>query len=137
MLSLEVFKYLVELFQIPDIDMFPSRLNKQLPKYASWMPDPESYIIDCMSTSWENTYIYAFPKLSMRWPTINKIEKEAEKALINCTNVANTDMVHRGTRISNSNTYNCRESTSPSARYQQTTPTFPEAEDDGHMLLQE
>ena len=26
-LSLEVFKYLVELFQIPDTDMFASRLN--------------------------------------------------------------------------------------------------------------
>ena len=46
------------------------------------MPDPESYIIDCMSTSWENTYIYAFPPFSMIWPTINKVEKEAEKALI-------------------------------------------------------
>ena len=82
MLSLEVFKYLVELFQIPDIDIFASRLNKQLPKYASWMPDTESYIIDCMSTSWENTYIYAFPPFRMIWPTINKIEGEAEKALI-------------------------------------------------------
>ena len=82
MLSLEVFEYLVELFQIPDIDMFASRLNKQLPKYASWTPDPKSYIIDCISTSWENTYIYAFPPFSMIWPTINKIEKEAEKALI-------------------------------------------------------
>ena len=82
MLSLEVFQYLVELFQIPDINMFASRLNKQLPKYASWMPDPESYIIDCMSTSWENTYIYAFSPFSMIWPTIKKIEKEVEKALI-------------------------------------------------------
>ena len=51
MLSLGVLKYLVELFLIPVIDMFASRLNKQLPKYASWMPDPESYIIDCMSKS--------------------------------------------------------------------------------------
>ena len=41
MLSLEVFKYLVKLFQLPDIDMFAPRLNKQLPKYASWLPDPE------------------------------------------------------------------------------------------------
>ena len=82
MLSLKAFKYLVELFQVPDIDMFASRLNKQLPKYASWMPDPESYIIDCMSTSWENTYIYAFPPFNMIWTTINKIEKEAEKTLI-------------------------------------------------------
>ena len=50
MLSLEVFKHLVELFQVPGIDLFSSRLNKQLPKNASWMRDPESYIIDCMST---------------------------------------------------------------------------------------
>ena len=80
MLSLEVFKYLLELFQVPDIDMFASILNKQLPKYTLWL-DPESYIIDCMSTSWENNYIYAFPPFSLIWPTINKIEKEAEKAL--------------------------------------------------------
>ena len=54
-LSLEVFKYLVELFQVLDIDMFASRHNKKLPIYASWMPDPESCIIDCISTSWKNT----------------------------------------------------------------------------------
>ena len=41
MLSLEVFKYLVELFQVPHIDMFTSRLSKQLLKYASWIPDPD------------------------------------------------------------------------------------------------
>ena len=81
-LSLEVFKYLAELFQVSDIDMFASRLNKQLPKYVSWMPDPESYIIDCMSTSWENTYIYVFPPFSMIWPTINKMENKEEKTLI-------------------------------------------------------
>ena len=70
----------MELFQLPDIGVFASRLNKQLPKDASWMPDPESYIIDSMRTSWENTYIYAFPPFTMIWA--NKIEKEAERALI-------------------------------------------------------
>ena len=83
MLYLEVFKYLVELFQLPDIDMFlVSRLNNQVPKFASWMPNPESYISDRMSTSWENTCIYAFPPISMIWPTLSKIEKEAEKAIL-------------------------------------------------------
>ena len=76
MFSLKIFKYLVELFQIADIDVFASRLNKQLPKYASWMPDPNIYIIDCMRTSWENTYIYAFPSFSMIWITTKKIEKK-------------------------------------------------------------
>ena len=83
MLYLEVFKYLVELFQLPDIDMFlVSRLNNQVPKFASWMSNPESYISDRMSTSWENTYMYAFPPISMIWPTLSKIEKEAEKATL-------------------------------------------------------
>ena len=81
MLSLEVLKYLVELFQVPDKDIFASRLNKQFSKYASWMLGPESYIIDWMTTSWENTYIYAFPLFSMISLTIIKFEKEAEEAL--------------------------------------------------------
>ena len=51
--------------------------------------------------------------------------------------MANTDLVHTGTRISNSSTYHYRESTPPSARYQQTTPDLPEAEADDHVLLQE
>ena len=56
-------------------------------------------------------------------------QERSREAIDNCANVANTDLVHHtGTRISNSNAYNYRESTPPSARYQQTTPTLPEAE---------
>ena len=64
MLSLEKIKYLVKLFQLQNTDMFASTLHKQPPKHTTWMPDPKSYIIDCMSTSWENTYIYLFPPFS-------------------------------------------------------------------------
>ena len=46
------------------------------------MLDPNIYIIDCMRTSWENTYIYAFPSFSMIWTTTKKIEKKEQKALI-------------------------------------------------------
>ena len=53
------------------------------------------------------------------------------------TDVANRDLVHMGTRASNSNTYPYRELTPPSTRHQQTTPAFPEAEIDDHMLLRE
>ena len=34
---------------VTGIDMLTSKLNKQRPKYASGMPDPESYITVCMS----------------------------------------------------------------------------------------
>ena len=98
------------------------------------MPGSESYITDCMNTSCENTYIYAFPPFSIMWSTIKKIEKKAD--IDNCANVANTDLVHTGTRISNSNIHHYRESTPPSARHQQTTHALSKTEADGYMLLQ-
>ena len=47
------------------------------------MPNSESTVIDCMAISWENKYIYAFPPFKMILSTINKIEQEAGKAMIN------------------------------------------------------
>ena len=63
--------------------------------------------------------------------------ERSRECIDNCADVANTDLVQSGTRISNSNTYQYRESTPPSARHQQTTPALPEAKFDGHMLFQE
>ena len=36
---------------MPEIDLFTSRLNKQLHRYASWMTDPDALYIDAMSIS--------------------------------------------------------------------------------------
>ena len=72
----QVFQDITEKFGTPDIDMFASRLNKKLEKYASWKPDPESIIIDSMCISWKNTFIYLFPPFSMFWPILSKIERD-------------------------------------------------------------
>ena len=82
-----------------DIDIFASSFNKQLPKYVSWMPDPESCIIDCMNTYLENTYIYAFPPFRMVWPTIKKIDKRSRESIDNCARVANTDLSTRALEL--------------------------------------
>ena len=63
MLSASVFTFLTGVYDTPDIDLFASRLNKQLPVYASWKPDPESTHIDAMSFSWSGKYEYLFPHL--------------------------------------------------------------------------
>ena len=44
-------------FGCPDVDMFASRLNKQLKNYISWKPDPESYAIDAMTVSWSSLFV--------------------------------------------------------------------------------
>ena len=67
---------------MPEIDLFASRLNKQLYRYASWIPDPDDLYIDVMSISWENQFVYLFPPFSMIWPVLNKISLESIKALV-------------------------------------------------------
>ena len=70
------------IFGKPDIDLFASRLNKQLDQYASWLPDPGSCIIDAMSVSWYSQYVYIYPPFSMIWPALKKVQRESQKALI-------------------------------------------------------
>ena len=37
-----VFKNIIKTFGIPDLDLFASRINKHLPKFVSWHPEPET-----------------------------------------------------------------------------------------------
>ena len=38
----------------PDIDLFASNQNKQLPKFASWSPHVDASYMDCFSLDWCN-----------------------------------------------------------------------------------
>ena len=79
----KIFKSLVDMHGPPEIDLFASRLNYQLPTYVSWLPDPESAFIDAFSIKWTGRYIYAFPPFSMIWPVLSKIvEEKVERALV-------------------------------------------------------
>ena len=72
----EIFSRLVTKFGRPDIDLFASRLNHQLPTYVSWQPDPDSSFIDAFQMSWKGKFIYAFPPFSMIWPVLSKIRRD-------------------------------------------------------------
>jgi len=47
MLNPDVFRNICETLGTPDIDLFATRLNKQLPEYVSWLPDPGSQAYRC------------------------------------------------------------------------------------------
>ena len=51
MLCSNIFKKISVLYFRPDIDMFASRINHQVDKYISWLPDPEAFVIDALSRS--------------------------------------------------------------------------------------
>ena len=65
-ISQERFDKICEIFGVPEIDMFASRLNKKLKKFCSWHPDPEANFIDAFSVDLESfNYSYSFPPFSL------------------------------------------------------------------------
>ena len=75
-LTQNVFQNIISPFGKPDIDLFTYISNHKLPCYASWKPDPESSIIDAMSASWSNRFLYMFLPFSMMWPVLTKIKED-------------------------------------------------------------
>ena len=60
-----------------DFDIFASRLTCQVPRYASWKPDPGAEICDGMSFDWRTINGYAFPPFSLIGQVLQKIEHDA------------------------------------------------------------
>ena len=73
MLRQDLFLSITQLWGTPDIDLFASRLNAQLPCYGPWKPDPGASHTDAFTIPWTDHFFYAFPPFSilLRW-------KEAE-----------------------------------------------------------
>ncbi|KAM4749018.1 stereocilin [Rhinophrynus dorsalis] len=65
MLDREVFSLVEHLWGPFQIDLFASRLNRQLPTFFSWRPDPEALATDAFLQSWVPGIHYAFPPFAM------------------------------------------------------------------------
>ena len=89
-LNKSVFEELVLLFGLPEIDMFASRLNKQVTRFVSWKPDPEAECVNAFSVNWSSyTLIYAFPPFSF----IGQTEGRQSRVDFSDTFVGNTELV--------------------------------------------
>ena len=77
-----VFLELVKIFGSPAIDLFASRLNKQVTTFVSWKPDPDALFIDAFSRPWQELNLYAFPPFSVAGRCINKIKQEKAQGVI-------------------------------------------------------
>lgn len=83
MLKSEIFERICGHFFRPDIDLFASRLNNQLPSFVSWSYDPKAKFTDAFSFSWSNLRPYIFPPFSLIGKIISKIiSDKVEKAII-------------------------------------------------------
>ena len=81
-LNKEVFDRICCLWEMPQIDLFASRLNKQLDKFCSWKPDPEACFIDAFSIDWSDFKCYLFPPFSLIGKCLKKLQMEQTTAIL-------------------------------------------------------
>ena len=77
-----IFKNIIKTFGTPDMDLFASNINKQLPVYVSWHPEPESWAVDAFTFNWRNKYFYIFPPFSLIGKVLAKISREQTRAIL-------------------------------------------------------
>lgn len=79
-LNEDIFQELCTHFGVPSIDLFASRLNKQVPRFCSWQPDPEAEFIDAFSINWSQfELIYAFPPFALIARCLQKLRAEVAR----------------------------------------------------------
>lgn len=70
-------------FFYPDIDLFASRLNRQLEKYISWFPDPQAITSDAFSINWSDFIPYIFPPFGLIGRILQTLQDDkVSKAII-------------------------------------------------------
>lgn len=82
MLNKKIFQQIVYLWQQPEIDMFASRLNKQVEKFVSWKPDPDAMHVNAFSMSWSDLFLYAFPPFSVISSCLQKVRRDKAEGIM-------------------------------------------------------
>lgn len=78
-----VFSAISKTFFTPDLDLFATRLNTQLPKFVSWFPDPEAFASDAFSICWTDLYLpYIFSPFSVIQRVLQKITEEKVRKVL-------------------------------------------------------
>ena len=66
----------------PEVDLFASRLNVQLPVFFSYHPGPEAMHINAFSISWQGRPFYPFPPLAAIGKVLHKIVLDVATGII-------------------------------------------------------
>ncbi len=66
----------------PTIDLFASRINHQVPRYAAWKPDPGAIITDAFSTTWTNELAFVFPPFCLLPHVLRKVKEDRATVLL-------------------------------------------------------
>ena len=80
----DLFPVICQKWGTPQIDLFASRLNHQVPLYCSWKPDPHALATDAFSIDWNDfslIYIYApfslLPRVINTWQNHQELQRRS------------------------------------------------------------
>ena len=65
-----------------EIDLFASRLTFQLPRFASWKPDPLAIQTDAFTMNWQKIRGYAFPPFALIGRCLQQVMSQKVEQLI-------------------------------------------------------
>ena len=83
MLCPEIFRSIQAQLGPLEIDLFASRLTKQLPTYVSWRPDPEALVTDAFSMNWNGLKACTNPPWNMISRVLGQVgQQEATIVLV-------------------------------------------------------
>ena len=79
----EIFQTVCDSWGVPDIDLFASRTNHQLPHYVSWGPDPGAQHVDAFTLNWgDYNHVYIFPPFRLLNRVLQKVRADKARATI-------------------------------------------------------
>ena len=81
-LNKSAFSKVNDIFGPLQVDMFASRLNKQLDKYVSRLPEPFAWQIDAFSLNWNFDLLYMFPPFSLVTRVLQKIVQDRAEVVL-------------------------------------------------------
>ena len=71
----QVFKQICQRWFTPNVDLFATYLNHNLPLYVSPIPDPKAWHIDAVNINWTGLIAYAHPPTALLHTVIKKIRQ--------------------------------------------------------------
>ena len=82
MINPKIFQQLQQSLGPLQIDLFASRLTKQLPRYYSWRPDPEAEATDAFTQNWAQARGFANPPWCLISRCLNQIKQQQARVLL-------------------------------------------------------
>lgn len=78
-----VFRLICSKFNFtPEIDLFATIDNAQLPRFAAWNYEPEAEFVDAFAVSWENLNVYIFPPFGLISRILQKVRLDSCACLL-------------------------------------------------------